>query len=171
MHAIGPFVPAVTKFAFVLWRKGRLALEIGAGQIVEQHVEFRVEQIFPALHQMIKQRRLVLQNQIVAFVEPVKFHQGKIFSQQIPHGAVLKPMTVQAPFAARSDQPISAEGLHNQVPARAFAAGRQPFGPETIQSQFLVKMTKQPARAPLPRTAQLNLREIKAHRIFSVGTD
>src|SRR5207245_2450541 len=46
---------------------------------------------------------------------------------------------------------------------------RQTLGPETIQPQFVIKMTKQPARAPLTWPAQLNLREIKAHRIFSNG--
>jgi len=54
LHAVRSFVPAVAITAFVPFRERRLALEIGAGQIVEQHLELRPEEILPALAQMLE---------------------------------------------------------------------------------------------------------------------
>ncbi len=111
MHTIRSLVPAVAKLPFVLFGKGWLALKIRAGQIVEQHIELGVEQILPTLRQVIEQRRLVFQKKIVALIELVNVHQTQIFSQQIRQRALLKPLPVQPPFAARIDQPIRAEAL------------------------------------------------------------
>jgi hypothetical protein len=44
-----------------LLRLRRIALEIRARQVVEQHIEADVEQISPSTHQVIEQRRLVLE--------------------------------------------------------------------------------------------------------------
>ena len=55
LHAVRALVPAVTKFSFVLFGKRRIAFKIRAGQVVEQHVELRVEQILPALREVIEQ--------------------------------------------------------------------------------------------------------------------
>ena len=83
----------------------------------------------------------------MALVKFVNFGQAKILAQQIGHRALLEPLPVQPPFAARSDQATGAERLQNQIPARAFAAGRQMIGPELAQAQFLVELAEEPAGA------------------------
>src|SRR5215831_695922 len=44
LHAVGALITAVAKAALVILGKGRIAFEIGAGQIVKQHVKFRAKQ-------------------------------------------------------------------------------------------------------------------------------
>ena len=112
LHAIGALVAAVAEFPFVRFGKRRVAFKIGAGQVVEQHVELGVEQIFPTRRQMIEKRGFVFQEQVVTFVKLVALGQlAKIGSQQVAHRALLKPVPVQPPLAARGNQPIRAEGL------------------------------------------------------------
>jgi len=47
LHAVRSFVPAVAILSLAL--TGRIAFEIGAGQVIEQYIEARIEQGFPAL--------------------------------------------------------------------------------------------------------------------------
>src|SRR4029453_14680655 len=83
LHAVRPLVRAVTKFSSVPFGKGRITFKIRAGQVVEQHVELRIEQILPALREVIEQLRFVWQKQIVAFVEFVALGQLiKVCAQQ-----------------------------------------------------------------------------------------
>lgn len=64
--AVRPPIPAVAAPGLrILFR---FALKIGAGQIVQQHVELRIEQILPALLQMHEQLLLVLQYPIQAAI-------------------------------------------------------------------------------------------------------
>src|ERR1039458_3428402 len=115
-----------------------MAFKIRTGQIIEEHLELGIKQIPPPLGQMIKERLLMFQEQIVARVELVTLGQlAKVGSQQIAHGAALKPLPVQTPLAARIDQPVSTEGLQDPVPPRAFATNRQALGPKLIQIQFV----------------------------------
>src|SRR5258708_4938073 len=107
--------------------KVRGALKIRARQIVQEHVKARVEEVFPALLQMGKERLLMLQQPPVALVELVNLGQRKVFSEQIGHGASVKPLAVQAPLAARIDQAVSAKSLEHQIPAGAFASAGKPL--------------------------------------------
>jgi hypothetical protein len=50
-------IAAVTVAALVRFIVRRRRLEMGAGEVVQQHVELRREQILPAHPQMGKQRR------------------------------------------------------------------------------------------------------------------
>jgi hypothetical protein len=61
----------VAEPAFVFAVVGRIALEIGARQIIEQNVKFGSKQILPALPQMTEKRRLVRKQFIQAAVERV----------------------------------------------------------------------------------------------------
>src|SRR3984893_11287773 len=61
LHTIRPVIARVAEAALVAFRKRRIRLEIGAGQIIEQHVIADVEQISPSSHQMIEDRLLVAQ--------------------------------------------------------------------------------------------------------------
>ena len=77
------------------------ALEVGAGEIIEQHVEARLKQLLPALPQVFKQGGLMLQNPIQAAIQSVLLRYREARSQQIPHGALVKPMPVQSKLTAR----------------------------------------------------------------------
>ena len=169
LHAVRPLVSAVTEFSSVLFGKRRVAFAVRAGQVVEQHVELCVEQIFPALCEVIEQLPFVLQNQIVAIVELVTLGQlAKVRAQQIAHRAVLEPLPVQAPFTARIDQAVNAEGLEHQVPTRAFAAGRQALGPKFIEAKFFIQMAGQPAGAPLAWVTQLQFAQLDSHDVGTI---
>src|SRR5258708_27161710 len=49
LHTVIPFITTVTKFALVLWLESRIALKIGAGQIINQHLKATTKEIFQAL--------------------------------------------------------------------------------------------------------------------------
>src|SRR5438105_3326029 len=136
--------------------------EIGARQIIEQHVVADVEQIAPASHQMIEERLLVHQQPVMAAVQLVDLGEPGILAQEIGQGAALKPLAVQPPFAARRQQAVGDQHEQNLVPARPLAARSQPLGPEQIELQLAPQQQRQPARAPLPRPAQLQLRQLDA---------
>ena len=55
---------------------------------------------------MGKERMLMRQKPLVALVEFVDLDQGKVFSEQVGHRALIKPLPMQAPFAARINQAI-----------------------------------------------------------------
>jgi hypothetical protein len=169
LDAIRALVTAVAKLTLVLFILWRIALKIGARQVVEQHLETGIEEVLPAFLQMAKERRFVGQQAIVALVEFVNLGQGKVFAQEVRHGAALEPMPVQPPFAARGNEPIATQRLENQIPARAFATGRQPRGKELIALEFFVEMAGQPASAPLPGPVQCHRRDPNAHRLHGAA--
>jgi hypothetical protein len=144
---------------------GRIGLEIGAGQIVEQDVEAFGEQVLPALAQMRKQRRLVVEELVQAAIEGVLLDQRKIRAEQIAHGALLEPQPMQPPFAARVDQPVAHQGLQDMTPAGALARVGQACRPEAVKRELLIELAGQPAGAPLPRPMQLHRAEPHLHAI------
>src|SRR5207249_11986874 len=114
-------VAAVTKLALVLLGERRIAFKVSAGQVVEQHLELRIEEIPPAFLEMGKERRLVRKQMIMHLVEPVDFREPEIAAEQVRHRAALIPLAMEAPLAARSDEPIGAQRLEDQsqrVPLR-----------------------------------------------------
>ena len=112
---------------------------------------------------MGEERRLVLQELVVDAIERVLFRQRKIRAEQIAHRTALEPLAVQAPFAARIDEPVANQRLEDVPPARAFAAVGQALRPERVEPELLVKVARQPARAPLPRPVQFEVFEPHAH--------
>jgi hypothetical protein len=160
LRAVGPFVPAVAVAPLVALRHVRgIDLEIRTGQIVEQHIEVRVEQVTPSRREMREQRVFVRQQNVMAGVELVRLRQSEVGPQQVGHGAVAEPLAMQLPLAARRDQPIRDQHLQDLVPARPLAAGRQTIRPELVQLQLLPQLPGQPAGAPLPRPAQPHVRQ------------
>ena len=119
LHAVAALVAAVAVAALVGFVVRRRRLEIGAGQVVQQHIEPRPKQILPALAQMREQRPFVGQQLVQAAVECILLRQRKISAEQITHRASLEPLPVQAPFAAGIDQPIAHQRLQDMLPARA----------------------------------------------------
>jgi hypothetical protein len=92
--------------ALVAFRERRIGLEVGAGQVIKQHIEAGVEQIPPARDQMLEQGVFVLQQQIVTGIELVDLGQGEVRPQQIRQRAALEPLAVQAPLAPWCQQPV-----------------------------------------------------------------
>ena len=98
LHAIAAFVAAVTEAAHVRGVLRRVALEVSAREVVEEHFVFRIKEIAPALREVIEERAFVLQDLVVAFVEPVDLSKGKVPAEQISDGRVIKPMAAQPPL-------------------------------------------------------------------------
>jgi len=121
LHAVTALVAAVAVAPLVRFIIRRRRLEIAARQIVEQYLEPRSEQVLPPLAQMREQRLFVRQQLVQAAVERILLHQPIVGSQQVPHRALLEPLPVQPPFAARIDQPIAHQRLQDMLPARALA--------------------------------------------------
>jgi len=119
----------------VRWR----ALQVRAGQVVEQHVVGGVEQVLPAPRQVIEQRPLMGKKKIQAPIQPMDLGQCVTGSQQVGHRAVPVPFPVQPPLTARIDQPIGCQRLEDQIPTRALAAQRQSLRPEPVQFQLVVE--------------------------------
>jgi hypothetical protein len=63
---------------------------------------------------------------------------------------------VQSPLAAGIDQAVAHQRLQDVPPPRSLARIRQASRPELIELQLLIQMTRQPARAPLPRPVQFH---------------
>jgi hypothetical protein len=164
LRAVRPLVAAVAVTAFSAFRQVRCVdLEVGAGQIVQQHVEVGVEQIAPAPDQMREQRFLMRQQEIVAGIELVLFRKSEVRTQEIGHCAVAEPLAMQSPLAARRDQPIGRQHLQDLIPPRSLPARRQPIDPEPIELKLLPQLPGQPAGAPLPRSTKLHLGHAKLH--------
>src|SRR5205807_8698586 len=113
--------------------------------------------------EMAKEALVVREQRIMHLVKPVDSREPEIAAGQVRHRAALMPLAMKAPLAARSDEPIGAQRLEDQIPARALAAGRQPLRPKAIQAELLVKPAGQPARAPLPGPVQRQRVEPDAH--------
>jgi hypothetical protein len=152
-------IARIAEAALIAFRKRRLGLEIGAGQIVEQQIETGVEQVAPAARQMIEQRLFVRQQMIVAAIELVDLGQAEVSAEKIGERGPFEPFPVQPPLAARRQQPIGDQHEQFLIPARALAARGQTRGPEPIELQLLPQVQRQPAGAPLARSAQAKLRQ------------
>ncbi len=163
LHAVAALIAAVAEAAQIGGIGGRIAFKIRAGQIVEEHFVLRLEEVAPAGGKVIKERRLVGYEFVVAFVEAMNFRERKIRAEQIGDGRVIEPMPVQPPLRTRINEPVEHEGLQDLIPACAFAAGGEFVAPELAQTELLPQFAAQPARAPLARTAQGHLPQSHAH--------
>ena len=99
----------------------------------------------------------MLRQLVQATIEIVRQHERKILAQHVAHRALLEPLPMQPPLAARRDQLIACQRLQDVQPTRALARGRQGLGPKLVQPKLIPKNHGQPARAPLARAAQPHL--------------
>ena len=60
LAAVAALVAAVAVLAQIVWPTVFVGLEVGAGQVVQQHVELRTEEFTPAPHEELEQVVLVL---------------------------------------------------------------------------------------------------------------
>ena len=82
-------------------------LEVGAGEIVQQHVERSVEQRPPALDQVLAKIVLVRQHAIEAAIQSVLLGHGKVDApEQLVHRAAQEPAAMHRELAARLAQAI-----------------------------------------------------------------
>ena len=132
LDAVGPFVPAVAMAP--LAGLGRIALEIRAGQVVEQDFEFGLEQGLPTLLQETEQFRLVRQQLVEASIQIVLLHQVEVLAQQIAHRTVFIPLPMQPPLAAGIDQSVSDQRLQHVQPARVPCAACRDGGRRDAQN-------------------------------------
>jgi len=166
LRAVRPLIPAVAVATLVaLGLRRGVDFEVGAGQVVEQHVEAGVEQVAPAGDQMAEQLLLVGQQTVMTGVELVGFGQGEVRAQQIGQGALFEPVPVKLPLAPRRDQPVGRQHLQYMIPPRPFTAARQSFRPETIEFKGAPQLSGEPAGAPLARPAEPHLRETDLNRV------
>jgi hypothetical protein len=105
----------------VLLIERRIGLKVGAGQIVQQHLEAHVEQVPPALGEMTEQGTLVLEQPVVATVEHMRGGEAIIRAKQIGERRAPVPLPMQPPLTARRNEPIGREHKQHQIPARALA--------------------------------------------------
>ena len=142
---------------------GRIGLEVGAGQIVEQDLEADPEQILPAPAQVAEEWPLVGQQLVETAIQGIALGNPLVFAEQIPKGTVAIPMPVPAPRAARIDQAIGHQGLEHVQPASTLPTRRQPGRPESIPIKLSPALQGQPAGAPLPRAMQRQLAQADLH--------
>src|ERR1700686_5563919 len=112
---------------------------------------------------MTEEPLLLFGHLIQTSIQSVLFYQRKIFIQQISHRALLKPLSMQPPFAARINESIADQGLQNMLPASSLSTIGQTLGPELIQPQLFVKLAGQPTGSPLPGPMQFHLFEPDLH--------
>lgn len=132
-----------------------LAFDIRAGQVVQQHFIFGSKEILPALLQMREQRWTMFQQTIEHEVKLILAAPMKIRPEQIAHRALVIPLAMTTPFAARRDEPVGDGDLKQLGPVGAFARGRQFIRPELIQAQLPPEIARKPAGAVLAGTTQM----------------
>ncbi len=143
-------------------------LHVRAGQVVQQHIELRLEQIFPALLQMHKQILLMFQHSIQTAVQPVFFRHRKILAQQDVHRTLIEPLPVYPKLTARINQPVHHQQFQHLRPGYASPSLRQLLRPEPIQLQLLPQLASQPAVAIRACSLQLHLAELYLHAVDRV---
>ena len=136
LHAVGAMIARVAVAALVRLVRRRIGLEIRARQVIQEHIEARVEQIPPAIHQMIEQRLACARAADRDSRRACESRPGRaIDTQQIAQRAALEPVPMQAPLAARREQPIHHQHQEHLIPTRAFARGRRVARPRTRRAQ------------------------------------
>ena len=169
LHAVAAFVAAVAETAGIVFVGRHVALEVGARQIVEQHLVARAEQIAPALAQVAEEFLLQRQEQIVAAVERVILHGARVHPEEIGEGGRAEPNPVQPPLAAGREQPVNHEDAQHFFPIGVLAADRQARAEEVIQMQRAPEMVAEPARAPLAGMLEAQRVEAHLHRVGAAG--
>jgi hypothetical protein len=165
LPAVTTLVAAVAILAQVFRSAWGVALEIGAGQVVEQDVETRAEQFAPTPLEELEQRVLVFDQPIQTAVQRVLLGQREVRIEQVGHRAAVIPLAVQPPLRARVHQPVHHQGLEHLLPGGTFPRRRQAWVPEVVQRQFLPHLQRQPARTPLAWAFQAQLGEPHADRV------
>src|ERR1017187_2828361 len=147
LHTIGSVVARVTETALVPLRERWVALEIRAGQIVEQYVKLHRKQVLPAVFEKCEQPLLVLEQMVKTTIQSILGGQLHSLVQKISHRTALVPLPMQSPLAARIDPAVSRQH-HQYVPPRGpFSRVLESLAPELIE----LKLRQLPLYAHTPR--------------------
>lgn len=126
----------------------------GARELVEEHFILGIEEVAPALGEVIKECALMHEQLVVTLIETMLFGEREVAAEQVRDGRVIEPMPVQPPFRTWINEAIKHQRLQHQIPASAFAACRQTITPEGIKAKLPPEFATQPASTPLTRLAQ-----------------
>ena len=80
IRTIWPVIARIPEAPLVAFRKRRIGLEIGARQVVQQHVVADVEQVAPPRRQVIEDRLFVHQQPVMTTIELVDLGQPGILA-------------------------------------------------------------------------------------------
>ena len=156
-------IPTVAEAPRILVVLRRVALEVGAGQVVEEQVVGRAEEILPAAGEAGEEVRPVRQQLVEAAVQRVFGHDPGVFAPKIAHRTVGIPFAVQVPLAPGGEKAVGDQNQQDLRPGGPLAAGREPVAPELVEFERRPELTDDPAGAPLPRALQPELAEAHLH--------
>ena len=120
-------------------------------QVIEQHIEARLEQHLPALAKKREEGAFVGQQLVQASVQGVIGQHANRTAQQVAHGAMCIPVAMQTPFTAGVDELIAHLRVQDLEPLRALPTRGQSVTPKPVELQLLPQRERQPTRAPLTR--------------------
>ena len=147
-HAVAALVPAVAEAAGIGFLVRRVAFAVGAGQVVEEHVELGAEEIAPALAQMGEEGVLVCEQTVPAAGEGVVRGQAFIPAEPISAGGGAKPVPGPSPFAAGGEQTVESQEPEPLFPVGAFATDAPAGGEEGVELPLAPEWIAPPAGAP-----------------------
>jgi len=137
LHAVRTVIARVAVAALIVFICRWIGFEVRAREIIQEHIEARVEQIPPATYQVIEHGLFVRKQPVVTTVERMDVGKRGIGAKQITERTPLKPVPMQAPLATRRQEPIRHQHKQHLIPTRTFARGRQSLAPELIEPQLL----------------------------------
>jgi hypothetical protein len=155
LHTVGALVATVAEASLVALWKGRIAFKVRAGQIVEEHVELRAEQILPAGAQVLEEFGAMSEQAVHTAIEGVFGDLEPFDAEQITQAAAGQPVAMEPPFNARIKQAIGGEDLEESFPILAFAAGGQARRPDGVQVELLPELAGHPPGAPRTRAVRI----------------
>src|SRR5262249_34910634 len=140
---------------------GGLALEVGAGNVVEQQVVLQAEQAPQPPLQVQFQHRLVRQQPVQGAVEPVVVDLVVGDAQQVAQGGAAEPVLGDVQFAGRLAEAGQDQDGGHLGPGHVLAPRPQPAVEQGVQVQGLPQPPAQPdvaeaAAALQPEAAQLD---------------
>jgi len=140
LPAVAAFVAAVAELAQLVRSALLVGLEVGAGQVVQQHIESGAEELAPAAHEEPEQFVLVLDQLVQAAVQGVLLGQGEVRIQQVGHGTGIEPLAVQPPLGSWVDEAVGHQRLEHLQPRCAALHARQPRTPEALEFELLPQL-------------------------------
>ena len=146
----------------------RRTFEVDAGEIVQGDIELSVEQMCPALTQVLLQGRFESDDLVEAAVKAVFGSEAGIGIEQYIHGSLAEPAFVDAEFASGCAEPVDVEEFHNFGPILRAAVMSQAGGKEVIELEFLEEAASQPAVAVLTGPSDREGTEADLARVRSV---
>lgn len=163
--AIGPVVAAVAATGQLVALG--LALEVGAGHVVQQHLVVDREQLPAAPRQVRLQRGLVLQQQIERSIQPVLVDQIAVELQQVAQRRATVPVLGDVQLARRLAQPSRHQYRRHLRPGHRFLArGHQPLA-QIGQPRAAPQGQRQVDVAELARA--FDAHALQAHRDRHIG--